>query len=278
MWARKCYEARLSFCLLVYLPLCSLALTSLAPGLRAQGTAKPPDQQVSAPVGDPLQDAEDRADAMMAQKLYSDALAAYKALLVKQPQSAGLQNKIGIAYHHLLKFSDAKRYYQLALRTDPTLASAANNIGTIYYQQKKYKKAIKEYQHAIKIGPELASFDSNLGYAFFGDKQYDPAMLAFRRALQLDPTVFERHSLTGTSLMERSVEDRGLFFFFLAKSYAQMGNAERCAQYLRKARDEGFNKMATVKTDPAFASVRDNPLVKQVLENLPSYSKPNSSS
>lgn len=78
--------------------MCSLAMTSLAPGSRAQESTKPPDQQASAPVGDPLQEAELRADNLMGQKMYSDALAAYKALLVKQPQSAGLQNKIGRAH------------------------------------------------------------------------------------------------------------------------------------------------------------------------------------
>ncbi len=278
MWAGKCSDFRLR----VYLLVCFLAFFpgagNVVLGSPAQDTARTSERQTSTPALDPLEAEEDRADSMVARKMYTDALAAYKALQAKKPHNAALLNKIGICYHHLLKLNDAKRHYQLALRADPKFASAANNIGTIYYQQKKYKKAVKEYQRAIAIGPELGSFDSNLGYAYFSDKQYDRAMAAFRRALQLEPTVFERHSLTGTAMMERSVEDHGLFFFFLAKSYAQMGNAERCAEFLRKARDEGFTKVASAKTDPAFAGVREHPLVKQVLDNLSPAGKPKSSS
>jgi tetratricopeptide (TPR) repeat protein len=272
------FRLRVSF--YVFLIFCYFAAASLPMLLRAQGTnqggTNTPDQQASS--GDQLAQEELRGDSLVAQKMYADGLAVYKALLAKHPHSAPLLNKIGIASFHLNKFGDAKHYYQLALRADPKYASAANNIGTIYYQQRKYKRAIKEYKHAIAIGPELGSFDSNLGYAYFSDKQYDQAMVAFRRALELDPTLFEQHSLTGTALMQRSVEDRGMFFFFIAKSYAQMGDAERCAQYLRKARDEGFAKILTAKTDPAFAGVREHPLVKQVLDSLTVEGKRNSSS
>ena len=223
--------------------------------------------------------AELRGDILVQEKQYSDAIAAYQELLRDYPRDAALLNKIGIAYHQELNMREAKRYYERAVHSDPKYASAINNLGALEYQRKNYKKAIRQYDKAIAADPKVSSFYSNLGYARMGLKQFDAASAAFRIAIALDPTLFEQRGQSGTVLMERSVEDRGQFFFYLAKSFAQSGDAERCANYLRKSRDEGYKLVAVAKTDPAFASVRENPLVKEILDSLtPEGARPKSES
>lgn len=209
-----------------------------------------------------------RGDALIEQKQYSDAIAVYQGLLRAYPRDPVLLNKIGIAYHQELNMREAKRYYERALHADPKYASAVNNLGTVEYQRKNYRKAVRQYNKAIAIDPKVGSFYSNLGYSALSLKQFDTAIAAFRKAIQIDPALFEHRSQFGTVLMERSVEDRGQFFFYLAKSFAQSGDAERCASYLRKSRDEGYKLVASAKTDPAFAPVRENPLVKDILDRL----------
>ncbi len=209
-----------------------------------------------------------RAELLMSRKQYGEALEIYQTLLVGDPKNPALLNKAGIACQQQLDFKNAKRYYERAIKIDPKFNVAINNLGTVYYQFRKYKRAVREYKKALSLDPESGSFYSNLGYAYFSLKEYDNAMAAFRRALELDPGLFERRNTAGSLLMERTVGDRGLFFFYLAKSYAQMNNAQRCAEYLRKSRDEGYKQVATAKTDPAFATVRENPLVKEVLDSL----------
>ncbi len=222
---------------------------------------------------------EMRGDEFAGQKKYSDAVGVYQGLLREYPRDAVLLNKIGIAYHQQLNMREAKRYYDRAVHADPKYASAINNLGAVEYQRKSYKKAIRDYNKAIALDPNVGSYYSNLGYAYASMKQFDPAIAAFRKAIEIDPTVFEQHGQSGTILMERSIEDRGQFFFYLAKSFAQAGNAEQCAQYLRKSRDEGYKLVINAKTDPAFAAVRENPLVKEVLDSLtPSGAKPKSES
>lgn len=233
----------------------------------------PPEQanasQASAaqPARTPREDAELHADLLMARKQYAEAAIAYQKLLQQEPRNAILLNKIGIAYHQQSMLDQAKRYYERATKADRTYASAYNNIGTIYYQRKNFRKAIRAYKKALEIHPDMASVQSNLGYACFGQRQYDEAMAAFHRALELDPTVFDRgRTSTGVLLQDRSVEDKGMFYFFLAKSFASMDNAERCAHYLRKARDEGYKNLASVHTDPAFAGVLRDPSVQEILQ------------
>ncbi len=207
-----------------------------------------------------------RADVMMARKEYADAARAYQQLLLREPRSAVLLNKLGIAYHQQAMLDQAKKCYERATKADKTYASAYNNLGTVHYQRKRYRKAIQEYKKALEIKNDMPAVYSNLGYAYFEDKKYDEAMQAFRQALALDPNVFERSHGTGTLLQDRSVNDHGMFYFFLAKSFASMGNAERCAHYLRKARDEGYKDLAAVKSDPAFAKVLLDPSVQEILQ------------
>jgi Tfp pilus assembly protein PilF len=218
-----------------------------------------------------------RGDNLAEQKQFADAIRVYHQLLRDYPRDATLMLKIGNAFLEELNTLEARRYYERAAHADPKDARAFNNLGALEYHRKNYKKAVQHYNKAIAIDPQVGSFYSNLGYAWLGQKRFEAAIAAFRKAIQIDPSVFEKHGQSGTVLMERSVEDRGQFFFYLAKSFAESGDAARCADYLRKSRDEGYKLVSAAKTDPAFASVREDPLVKDILDSLTPEAKSPSS-
>jgi tetratricopeptide (TPR) repeat protein len=225
----------------------------------------------------PRQEAELRADLLMARKEYADAAIAYEALVKEEPRNAQMVNKLGVAYHLQTRLDMAKRYYERATKLDSNFANAINNLGTVYYQRKQYSKAIKIYQKALKADPEMSVGYSNLGYAYFHLKKYDEAMDAFHRALVIDPEIFERSSKAGSLLQDRTVlADRGLFNFFLAKSYASMGDAEHCAQYLRKAIEDGYPSIPAARTDAAFKLVLRDPTVRELLQLEPLAPAPKS--
>jgi len=218
---------------------------------------------------EPRQREELRGDVLVARKLYPEAIAVYEKLLREDSRNAVLLNKIGIAYHQQMMLAQAKRYYERAIKADKTYASAVNNLGTVEYHRHKYRQAIRVYRKALALSPYLSATYSNLGYAYFAQKKYEDALVAFRHALELDPMVFDRRDSAGAVLQDRSVADHGFFYFFLAKSFATLGNAERCAYYLRKARDEGYKNFAAAEKDPAFAAVIKDPQVQQVLQPNP---------
>ncbi len=213
---------------------------------------------------------EQMADLYMVRKEYREATLVYKRLADQNPQNPVYLNKLGIALHQQDALGLALKYYERASKVDPSYADAQNNIGTIWYQRKKYGKAIKAYQKAINIRTDMAVLYSNLGYAYFGDKRYEQAIASFRQALSLDPQLFERNSSrNGSILQDRSVSDRGRFYFLLAKSFAEAGNLERCVIYLRKAKDEGYKELSAVKSDPSFAAVLKSPEIQEVLAPKP---------
>ncbi|HKS95286.1 MAG TPA: tetratricopeptide repeat protein [Terriglobia bacterium] len=209
---------------------------------------------------------EEQGDLMMARKEFREAEKDYRELTEQDPRNAVFENKLGIAKHQQMDLRGALKCYERAVKLDHQYADAQNNIGTIWYQRKKYGKAIRAYKKAIKLRPDMAVLYSNLGYAYFGDKKYEESIGSFRQALAIDPAVFDRSgSRSGSLLQDRSVWDRGRFYYLLAKSFAEAGNLDRCLLYLRKAKDEGYKSLSDVKTDPAFAAMLKLPAIQEVL-------------
>lgn len=224
--------------------------------------------QMAAPASVPVRTLsdEDMGDLYMARKQYREAADIYHRLFEQDSHNAVFANKLGIAMHQQEALAQALKMYQRAAKIDPRYADAQNNIGTIWYQRKKYGKAIKAYQKAITLRSDMAVLYSNLGYAYFGDRKFEEAISSFRHALALDPQLFERgSSRNGSVLQDRSVSDRGRFYYLLAKSYAEAGNTDRCLLYLRKAKEEGYKELAAAKTDPAFSALLNTPAMQEIL-------------
>jgi len=213
---------------------------------------------------------EQMGDLYMVRKQYREAAGMFKKLADQDPRNPVYLNKLGIALHQQTALGLALKYYERAVKVDPRYADAENNVGTIWYQRKKFEKAIKAYRKAIAIRSDMAVLYSNLGYAYFGEKKYEEAISAFRQALTLDPQLFEHNgSPSGSILQDRSVEDRGRFYYMLAKSYAQAGDLDRCIHYLRKAKDEGYKNFLDIKKDPAFGAALKDPSVQELLVPKP---------
>jgi tetratricopeptide (TPR) repeat protein len=214
---------------------------------------------------------EMRGDIFMARKEFPSAVNAYSQILVSDPKSAEIMNKIGVAYQQLGDLDRSGRFYKRAIHADKDFASAVNNYGTVEYEKKHYGKSISLYKRAIDLRPDISTLYSNLGYAYFCNKEYPEALTSFEKALALDPTVFERKSNGGSVVQQRSTPDPGLFYFFVAKSFAKRGDAEHAAHYLKLARDDGYAGLLTAQTDPAFAKVIKDPSVQEVLHVAPAY-------
>jgi tetratricopeptide (TPR) repeat protein len=251
----------------------SLALAFFAPPAASQQATNPPPSHLASSQSaganaamTPRQTEEMRADFLVAKKEYGDAISIYQKLLHAQPKDAGLLNKVGLAYQQQGMYVHAAQFYKRATKADSSFASAWNNLGTVEYERKHFRKAIRLYDKALALRSDMASIYSNLGYACLADKQYPAAMNAFEKALSLDPTVFERKGGVGITVQQRSMTDPGMFYFYVAKSYALAGNAERCAHYLTMARDEGYKDFASAQTDPAFSRVVKDPRVQEVLQ------------
>jgi Flp pilus assembly protein TadD len=239
-------------------------------GLPQEQSQLPPAADPSVITVRPQLTDEQMGDLHMVRKEYREAAQIFKRLSDAEPRNPIYLNKLGISLHQQAALSMAIKCYERAVKVDPTYADAENNIGTIWYQRKRYGKAIRAYQRAIHIRKDMPVLYSNLAYAYFEDKKYEQSLESFRQALTLDPKFFEQSgSRAGSVLQDRSVDDRGRFYFLLAKSFAEAGNLERCIIYLRKAKDEGYTALAAAKADPVFATYLNVPEVQDALAPKP---------
>jgi tetratricopeptide (TPR) repeat protein len=234
----------------------------------SQATQTPQSQPGSSvpPAVRPQEMQEERAKVQMAEKRYDAAIQTYQELLKAEPKNAAYLNMIGIAYLDLGNYAQAKKYFIRAAKADNKFSSAVNNLGMVYYHQKNFKGAIREYLRAAAIDPGQAGTHANLGFAYYNTNKFPEAAVEFQKALELDPHIFERNDKAGNTVQDRSVSNHGLFFFTMAKVYAQKKDAEHCAEYLRKSLDEGYKDIGKARTDPAFKDVINEPVVQAVME------------
>jgi tetratricopeptide (TPR) repeat protein len=258
-----------------YLIFLILFLLAAAPRMAAQqpGSDQPAPTTQSQPINvgqatGPLSPKEmqvERAKVQMAEKRYDAAIQSYQDLLKADPKNAVFLNMIGIAYLDLSNYDQAKKYFARAAKADKKYSAAVNNLGMVYYHQKNFRVAIREYQRAALIDPEQAGTHANLGFAYYNTNKFPEAAAEFQKAIEIDPRIFERNDRAGTMVQDRSVSNHGLFFFTMAKVYAQKGDAAHCAEYLRKSLDEGYKDIAKATADPAFKDVINDPVVQDVL-------------
>lgn len=260
-------------------PLLLIALLALPASAHTPGSApaqNPSQDAVGVTLQPPLRPApptpdataqqlEARGDELRGQKFFFDAVDYYNAGLKKEPHSAPLHNKLGIAYLQLTQYDKAQMEFQRSSKLDRNYPEPVNNLGVVFYLKKKYGKAIKEYQKALQLQDTSASFHSNLGTAYFATKQFDKAIPEFMRALQLDPDVFERQSQSGVELRMASPEERARYSYLMAKLYAQQGMLDRSLMYLKKAIEEGYPGVNDVYKDAEFAQLRKDPRFAEVM-------------
>ena len=244
--------------------------TTQTPPASVVPSSQAPSKSASPPMT-PRQIAEMRADILMARKEFNDAIRSYQQILFSEPQNAALLNKVGVAYQQLYDLNHASHFYKRAMKADKSFASPVNNLGTVEFELKHYGRAINCYKKALVFQTDMPTVYSNLGYAYFENKEYPQAMNSFGKALSLDPDILSRHAGYGSIVQQRTATDPGLFYFFVAKTYAASGDAERAAHYLKLARDQGYKNFLSAQTDPAFAKVIKDPRVKEVLVVPPSY-------
>lgn len=207
----------------------------------------------------------EKAKIFMAEKKYENAIETFQEVLKGDPKNAMALNMVGIAYLDLSKYDLAKKYFERSAKADKTFSSAVNNLGMVYYHQKNFKRAIREYQRAAAIDPTLAGTHANLGFAYYNSNKLVEAATEFQKAVELNPEVFEHNDRAGSTLQDRSVINHGLFFFTMARVYAQKSDAVHCAEYLRKSLDEGYKDVGKARTDAAFKTVLNDPGVQAVL-------------
>lgn len=240
----------------------AIVVAGLVP-LRAGAT----DQQTSASSDSEVMTAAEmqaKGDALRKTKEFPQALQYYRAALRKEPTSAVLYNKLGMTELQIGNRKAAQSNFEKASKLDPNFADAINNLGVIAFVQKRNDRAVKYFKRALALNETRATFHVNLGAAWFAEEQWDRASTEFTRAIELDPEIFTQSNRSGV-LGQILPEERARYDFMLAKMFARRGDIDNCLQYLKKAKEEGYNDMGSVYKDEGFAKIWQDARLAEVV-------------
>ena len=185
-------------------------------------------------------------------KDYEGAIQYFREAVHKDRKSATLRNKLGLAELQAGQSDVARSDFEAAAKLHPKNADAFNNVGAVYFMQYKPGPAAKYFKKAVALDETRATFHANLGAAWFNQKKFERAINEYTRALELDPHVMEEHSRVGVSARVTNTEERGKFYYMLAKLQAKRGDLDGSLVYLKKAKDNGYRGLGNVYTEEEF--------------------------
>lgn len=149
---------------------------------------------------------------------YPGALRNILAAEELDPQSAIIQNNLGLVYFLRERYDLAEKHLQKAVSLDPAYSEARNNLSRTYLESKKFDLAEKEVTIVVNdltySNPEKALI--NLGLIKFNQKNFLAARNAFARA-------------------QRAVPDDCIAATYIGRTYFEVQDYAQAAESLDKA-------------------------------------------
>jgi len=105
----------------------------------------------------------------------------------KKNDSALFFNELGVAYRQKGRLSDAIAAYRAALIRDPENPVIMKNLGDAYLLNKEYPAALEQYEKALQSNPRFHQAHAGLGIVYYQTGKYSEALEEFEIVLKLDP-------------------------------------------------------------------------------------------
>ncbi|QYO62954.1 tetratricopeptide repeat protein [Leptolyngbya sp. 7M] len=159
------------------------------------------------------QTALDKAMRHMRDGKNSEAIAAFEALLAKDPNDHHAWMLLGTLYMAEKKTGSAEEAYKKALALKPALTSALLNYGRLEMTRKSFEKAIELLLKAVEAEPNSADANHFLGESYLQIKKGSLAVGYLNKAIELAP--IEKAELhlrlaalyNGAGLKDRAAEE-----------------------------------------------------------------------
>jgi tetratricopeptide (TPR) repeat protein len=161
---------------------------------------------MSAPAASQLPEPPDVATPLAAaaslqrQRKWSEALAAYRAILDVAPDHFATLFRLGTLLVQQGKVDDALPLFARASRVASNSASAQASLGLMFGILGRRAEAIACYQRAIAVQPDHAAAHRHLANALFALERFEPAITHYRRALAIGPDGVEARNRLGEAL------------------------------------------------------------------------------
>jgi len=140
-------------------------------------------------------------------------------------------------------------------------------------------EAEKAAREAIRLQPSSAASQYHLGRAFIFQGRYPEAEAAFHVAGQVGDKTYEDMGMTQLALAQGnwaqaisfgsklgSEHKTALAYYWMSAAYAGKGDKEKALASLQESFKLGFGDFAALDASPYFASLREDPRYKQLVQ------------
>jgi protein O-GlcNAc transferase len=169
------------------------------------------------------------------------AIAEFQRALSLDPKYFPARLNLAYAYERGDRIEDAMEAYREAINFQPRNFFAHNNLGVLYDKKGLYDAAIREFDIAIAIEPDNAMALKNLETAKKNQATIKAREAQIRQA--------ERDAQAKPNDAQAS--------YNLARVYAFYGKKELAYEWLAKALEQGYKDIGSLRSDPAFNSIRE---------------------
>jgi TolB-like protein/DNA-binding winged helix-turn-helix (wHTH) protein/Tfp pilus assembly protein PilF len=230
--------------------------------------------------------------------------AALKALELDDRQ-AGAHYVLGSFYAwYDLDWARAESEFQRAIALNPNDAMGRQWHGGYLSLLGRHEEALDEHERARQLDPYSLIINANLARALYWARRYDDAIAQAKRTLQIDPrfgvaALWLEASLRHKGMFKEAVALRQMFdpsnaqatertfrtqgftpllvkggeefeksgvLVTAARCYAQAGQKEKALTLLENCRQRGCFSLATLRVEPDFDVLREEPRFRKLVE------------
>ncbi|MBN9495511.1 MAG: tetratricopeptide repeat protein [Alphaproteobacteria bacterium] len=121
------------------------------------------------------------------------AVAGYRTVLARQPQSFDAIHLYAVALSQLGDYAESDRYFAIAVEAQPDDPTLRYNLGQAFLKRDSYSAAADQFARAVDLSPNYADAWNALGYATGKLGLYINAATALKRAIDANPTLAEAY-------------------------------------------------------------------------------------
>jgi tetratricopeptide (TPR) repeat protein len=205
-----------------------------------------------------------------------------KQSLAIDPQLAEGHVAMGRVLGIRFRYAEAASESRLATQEKPDHALAWDLLSwaLAYKTPPEPIEAEKAARVAIRLNPGLVYAYYHLGRALYEQGHFPEAMAAFDRCEEVAGTSAgadlgraqalgaQRHYAEALARMEKRSKQTEVDNYWLSVFYAGSGEREKSLVALQKAFDLGFRDAAAINAEPAFAPLRDDARLREILLHM----------
>jgi len=171
----------------------------------------------------------------------------------------------------------------IAQSLDPVSSIVARDLAVIHFYRRDFETALEQCDHTIELNPHFAPAYWMLGVIQEQRRDFDESAAAFQRAVHLSPQTPRMHGALGRTFalsgrrqlarevlekLENYAKERYVSPLEFAWIQFALGEVDLGFRWLTKACEDRAFDLISLKVDPRFDPLRDDPRFAPILKRL----------